>query len=45
MKSVVDDMRYAVVIEPGEESYAAYVSDLPSCVAAATTREEVMEAC
>jgi predicted RNase H-like HicB family nuclease len=26
-------MRYAVVIERGENSYGAYVPDLPRCVA------------
>ena len=36
-------MRYAVIIEKGPESYGAYVPDLPVCVAAAETREEVME--
>ncbi len=36
-------MRYAVIIEKGPESYGAYVPDLPGCVAAAETREEVME--
>ncbi len=35
-------MRYAVIIEKGPESYGAYVPDLPGCVAAADTREEVM---
>ena len=34
-------MRYAVVIEKGETSYGAYVPDLPGCVAAAETKEEV----
>ena len=34
-------MRYAVVIERGEESYGAYVPDLPGCVAVAETEEEV----
>ena len=33
--------RYLVIIEAGDESYSAYVPDLPSCVAAAETREEV----
>lgn len=36
-------MRYAVIIEKGPESYGAYVSDLPGCVAASKTREEVMK--
>lgn len=33
--------RYAVVIEQGETSFGAYVPDLPGCVAAAQTVEEV----
>ena len=36
-------MRYAIVIERGETSYGAYVPDLPGCVAAAQTREEVVK--
>ena len=35
-------MRYAVVIEKGESSYGAYVPDLPGCVAAGETKEEVI---
>ena len=34
-------VKYAVVIEKGPTSYGAYVPDLPMCVAAAETREEV----
>ena len=34
-------MKYAVVIEKGPNSYGAHVPDLPGCVAAAETREEV----
>ena len=34
-------MRYAVIIEKGPASYGAYVPDLPGCVAAAETEEEV----
>ena len=34
-------MRYAIVIEKGETSYGAYVPDLPGCVAAGETLEEV----
>ena len=34
-------MRYAVVIEKGEANYAAYVPDLPGCVAVGETVEEV----
>lgn len=33
--------RYVVIIEAGDESYSAYVPDLPGCIAAADTREEV----
>ena len=34
-------MRYAIVIEKGLDNYSAYVPDLPGCVAAGTTVEEV----
>ncbi len=36
-------MRYAIVIEQGSTSFGAYVPDLPGCVAAAETREEVVK--
>ncbi len=36
-------MRYAIVVEKGPTSYGAYVPDLPGCVAAAETREEVLQ--
>lgn len=36
-------MRYLVVVEEGATSFGAYVPDLPGCVAAAETREEVLE--
>src|SRR6185436_1043547 len=36
------NMRYAVVIERGEMGFGAYVPDLPGCIAAAETREEVV---
>ncbi|MFM7474189.1 MAG: type II toxin-antitoxin system HicB family antitoxin [Microcystis aeruginosa] len=36
-------MRYAVVIEKGENSYGAYVPDLPGCVAVVVTLEEVKQ--
>lgn len=36
-------MRYMVIIEQGEGSWGAYVPDLPGCVAAAETREGVVE--
>ncbi len=33
-------MRYAIVIEKAEANYAAYVPDLPGCVATGKTVEE-----
>ena len=33
-------MRYAIVIEKAESNYAAYVPDLPGCVATGRTVEE-----
>ncbi|HSH09097.1 MAG TPA: type II toxin-antitoxin system HicB family antitoxin [Oceanipulchritudo sp.] len=35
-------MKYTIVIEKGEHSWGAYVPDLPGCVAAAESREEVV---
>lgn len=35
-------MRYFVVVEKGPESFGAYVPDLPGCVAAAESRDEVL---
>ncbi|HOU39786.1 MAG TPA: type II toxin-antitoxin system HicB family antitoxin [Promineifilum sp.] len=35
-------MEYMVVIERGEDSYGAYVPDLPGCVAVADTKDEVL---
>ena len=35
-------MRYLVVLEQGPNSFGAYVPDLPGCVAAGETREEVL---
>ena len=34
-------MQYTVIIEKGPSSYSAYAPDLPGCIAAAETREEV----
>ncbi len=34
-------MKYAVIIEKGESGYGAYVPDLPGCIAAADTKEEI----
>jgi len=36
-------MKYAVVIEKGENGYGAYVPDLPGCIAAADTKEEIKQ--
>jgi predicted RNase H-like HicB family nuclease len=35
-------MRYLVVVEKGLTSYGAHVPDLPGCIAAGETREEVL---
>jgi predicted RNase H-like HicB family nuclease len=35
-------MQYLVIVEKGPTSYGAYVPDLPGCVAAADSREEVL---
>ena len=36
-------MKYTVVIEKTPNNYAAYVPDLPGCVATANSREELLE--
>lgn len=36
-------MRYLVIIEPSETGFGAYSPDVPGCVAAGHTREEVIE--
>ncbi len=35
-------MRYMVLIEKGEKGYVVHVPDLPGCIAAGKTREEVL---
>jgi predicted RNase H-like HicB family nuclease len=35
--------KYAIVVERAERNYAAYVPDLPGCVATGATVEEVEE--
>lgn len=35
-------MEYLVVVEKGPSSYGAYVPDLPGCVAAAESKDEVL---
>lgn len=36
-------MRYVVIVEEGENSFGAYVPDLPGCVAVGETREEMLQ--
>lgn len=36
-------MKYMVVVEQGPSSWGAYVPDLPGCIAAGESREEVVE--
>ena len=35
-------MHYLVVVEEGPKSFGAYVPDLPGCIAAGKSREEVL---
>ena len=35
-------MRYLVVVEEGSESFGAYVPDLPGCIAAGDSKDEVL---
>ncbi|MBI2918123.1 MAG: type II toxin-antitoxin system HicB family antitoxin [Chloroflexi bacterium] len=35
-------MRYLVILEKGPTSFGAYVPDLPGCIAAGETKEEVL---
>ena len=36
-------MRYAMIIETGQQNYSAYLPDLPGCVATGNSIEEVRE--
>jgi predicted RNase H-like HicB family nuclease len=36
-------MKYMVVIEEGPANWGAYVPDLPGCIAAGESREEVLQ--
>jgi predicted RNase H-like HicB family nuclease len=36
-------MEYLVVVEKGRSGYGAYVPDLPGCVAAGSSRREVLK--
>jgi predicted RNase H-like HicB family nuclease len=35
-------MQYLVVVEEGPKSFGAYVPDLPGCIAAGESRDEVL---
>jgi predicted RNase H-like HicB family nuclease len=35
-------MRYLVVVEKGPSSFGAYVPDLPGCIAAGESKDEVL---
>jgi predicted RNase H-like HicB family nuclease len=35
-------VRYLVIVEKGPSSYGAHVPDLPGCIAAGETKEEVL---
>lgn len=35
-------MRYLVIVERGPTSFGAYVPDLPGCIVAGETRDEVL---
>lgn len=35
-------MRYVVIVEQGENSFGAYVPDLPGCVAVGETKDETL---
>lgn len=39
---LTNNMKFAVVIEQGDDSFGAYVPDLPGCVAAGRSRKEVV---
>jgi len=36
-------MRYAMIIETGQENYSAYLPDLPGCIATGKTIEELKQ--
>lgn len=40
---MVNNMKYAVVLEKEPQSFGAYVPDLPGCVALGETKAETME--
>jgi predicted RNase H-like HicB family nuclease len=42
LKARVGEVKYLVIVEKGPTGFGAYVPDLPGCVAAAETRDEVV---
>jgi predicted RNase H-like HicB family nuclease len=36
-------VKYTVIVEKGTSSWGAYVPDLPGCIAAGESRDEVMQ--
>ena len=36
-------MKYVVIVEEGENSFGAYVPDLPGCAVVGETREEALQ--
>ena len=38
-----EQMKYLVVIEKAESNYAAYIPDLPGCIATAATLDELQQ--
>lgn len=36
-------MRYIVIVEEGPSSFGAYVPDLPGCIAAGNSKQEVLQ--
>jgi len=43
-EATVIHMRYAIIIEPANDNFSAYVPDLPGCVATGATLEETEQA-
>ena len=41
-QGVNDNMHYTIVIERAPKNYAAYVPDLPGCIATGTTEEDAV---
>lgn len=41
--AAVEPLAYLAIVEAGPDGYSAYVPDLPGCVAAADTRDEVIQ--